>query len=424
MGKKVEPPRGMNDVLPLVASRKESMIRRLTPIYRQWGFSPIECPAMENLDRLLGSDGGDNEKLLFQVLKRGLEEKHYQAAIDNPKSLVDLGLRYDLTVPMARFYASNQGQLPSNCKFLQFGPVWRAERPQKGRFRQFMQWDADIVGTNAGLPEIELLLCSSEALAALGLSDFTIRINDRRLLRALIESVGIETDRYAEACITIDKLDKIGLDGVKQELLSREFSSNSVENLVEKLAWFIDGNITSLDEGLQKLDLKLEPSVLEQLQLVFNQVSQNISSGKLQFDPTLVRGMGYYTGQIFEVQYGEYGFSIAGGGRYDGMIGRFLNRDIPACGFSLGFDRILTVLTEENKWPEDQQQQKLLLLTQNDTLPQALQYANTLRNKDWDVSIELKIKNVKKQIEEYKSLGYSHFSFFNVDGEQDIKPIG
>jgi len=423
MAKKISPPRGMNDVLPVAAQRREALIRQLTPIYSKWGFMPIECPAMENIDRLMGSNGGDNEKLIFQVLRRGLDASDYERSLAEPGTLIDMGLRYDLTVPLARFYASNNSQLPRVCKFLQYGSVWRAERPQKGRFRQFMQWDADIIGAEEGLAEIELLLCTAEALAAIGLQGFVIRHNDRRILRALMNSVGITDDRHEEAFITIDKLDKIGIGGVEKEMLERNFSPNSVTQLVNKLAPFIHAKATSIEGGLDALNINLEDETRTVMSEVFNQVKANINGGSIVFDPTLVRGMGYYTGQIFEVEYEGYSFSIAGGGRYDGMIGRFLGKNVPACGFSLGFDRILTILTDKDMWPNTNKSEKLILLAQKNDISHALKRANTLRAEGWDVNLEFKAKNVKNQLLEYKAVGYSHFSIVDASGSSEIRVI-
>lgn len=412
----------MNDVLPVAAGRREDVIRTLTPIYAKWGFLPIETPAMEDIDRLVGSDGGDNVKLVFQVMRRGLRPESYQKALDDLKTLVDLGMRFDLTVPMARFYATNQSQLPRVSKFLQYGSVWRAERPQKGRFRQFMQWDADIVGAKEGLPEIELILCSSEALSALGLKGAVIRINDRRVLKALVHSVGIDEARHNEAFIIIDKLDKVGLEGIEKEMLEKDFGEEATQQLVNKLKPFLDQKVADIEEGLASLNIELDEEVKGALLTVFNEVKSNGVDCSIVFDPTLVRGMGYYTGQIFEVGFEDYSFSIAGGGRYDGMIGRFLGRDVPACGFSLGFDRILTILEDKDMWPDANQRKRMVLLVDKRDVSAGIKYAIELRQQDsTDVSIEIKAKNTKQQIEEYKKVGFTHFCMFNAQSPQESK---
>ena len=413
----------MNDVLPVSAQRREDIIRLLTPVYTKWGFAPIETPAMEKIERLIGSDGGDNEKLVFQVLRRGLEKKDYEQAVVEPKKIVDMGLRYDLTVPMARFYASNHANLPTVCKFLQYGSVWRAERPQKGRFRQFMQWDADIIGATEGLPEIQLLLCSSEALQALGFEGFTIRFNDRRVLKALVQSVGIEEARQDEAFVVIDKLDKVGIEGIEKEMSERGFEQEVIAQLVEKLSPFLHAKASSIESGLEQLKIDLDTETVETMKLVFNEVKNNASDFSIVFDPTLVRGMGYYTGQIFEIAYGGYSFSIAAGGRYDGMIGRFLGKDTPACGFSLGFDRIITILEDKGVWPSVNQRKKMVLLIQKKDLGEAIKYSRAQRNEACDISIELKAKNIKRQLEEFKSIGFTHFCLFDPSKTIEVNDL-
>jgi histidyl-tRNA synthetase len=423
MSKKVLPPRGMNDILPVDAQRRQEIIQTLIPVYAKWGFVPVDCPAMENIDRLIGSDGGDNEKLVFQVLRRGLDKSDYEAAIFEPLKMVDMGLRFDLTVPLARFYASNYNDLPKVSKFLQYGTVWRAERPQKGRFRQFMQWDADIVGDFEGLPEIEIILCTSEALLALGLSNFVVRFNDRRVLKALVDSVGIEPTRHSEAFVVIDKLDKIGIDGIKKEMEERGFNLASITKLIQKIAPFLVSKAESIESGLHQLQINLDDKTAETMKEVFDEVSRYTSNYSIVFDPTLVRGMGYYTGQIFEIEYGDYPFSIAGGGRYDGMIGRFLGRDIPACGFSLGFDRILTILNDKNIWPSNGERKKLVLLIEKESVSNALKHSYELRSQGWDVSIVLKVKNIKKQLEEYRAIGFSHFCILGNFDAIEIRSI-
>lgn len=423
MGKKTVPPRGMNDIPPQAAQRKEALIRQLIPVYNRWGFTSIETPAMEKIDRLIGSDGGDNEKLVFQVLRRGLDKDDFEQALTEPQHIVDMGLRYDLTVPLARFYATNHAALPQVCKFLQYGPVWRAERPQKGRFRQFTQWDADIVGASEGLPEIQLMLCSAEALKAVGLEGFTIRFNDRRVLKALVQAAGIEPSRHDEAFIVIDKLDKVGIEGIEQELEERGFAQDTVSHLVEKLTPFLNTKVDSLEQGLEQLGIALPEETLASLKLVFNEVKQHADHFSLVFDPTLVRGMGYYTGQIFEIEYEDYPFSIAGGGRYDGMIGRFLGKEIPACGFSLGFDRIITILNDKDSWSLEHQKKKVVLLAQKSDVHEALLFSQQLREQQCDVSLEFKAKNIKRQLEEFKAIGFTHFCLYNPANTPDIKEI-
>ena len=426
MSKQIFPPRGMNDSLPLDVQRKEEMIQAILPIYKRWGFVPIECPAIENIDRLVDSGGGDNEKLVFQILRRGLKKTDYEASVSDPSKLVDMGLRYDLTVPMSRFYATNHSRLPKVSKLLQYGSVWRAERPQKGRFRQFMQWDADVVGGSEGLPEIELILCTSEALLALGFNDFVVKINDRRVLKALVNTVGIPSLRHNEVFVIIDKLDKVGLPGIQKEMTDRGYDEQSLKKLIEKLSLFLDLKKLPIDECLDQLQINVEEKTIDMMKTVVNEVvnhSSVSSDYSIVFDPTLARGMGYYTGQIFEIEFDDYPFSIAGGGRYDGLINRFIGRDVPACGFSLGFDRIFGILNERDMWPSKTGQKKLLLLIANDDVRKALIGSSEFRAQGWDVSIAIKEKNVKRQVEEYKSIGFTHFSIFDAGNPIEVKDI-
>lgn len=409
MSNKVNPARGMKDTLPLETIRKNSVVEALESVYLKWGFLPIECPALENIDRLIGSGGGDNEKMVFQVLKRGISQEKLKSTSD-VTALVDLGLRYDLTVPLARFYASNAGKLPSRIKVLQSGAVWRAERPQKGRFRQFMQWDADIIGVEEGFPEIELICCTAEALRAIDLSGFRVRINDRRILSELVKSAGVAEDKVDSAFITIDKLDKIGIEGVKSELENRGMPQRSVGLIASKIEPFLSTECIDIQEGLEILGLDVSEDVVSSLYDVYNQVKDHADNWNYQitFDATLVRGMGYYTGQIFEIDYGDYSFSIAGGGRYDGMIGKYLGRDVPACGFSLGFDRILTILEEESRWPRNPTK-SLVVLASNEETSSAFSIAQDFRRKGWQVSVDRPDKNTRKQLETFRELGFTHF---------------
>lgn len=411
----------MNDILPQEAQQRAEVASILSRTYARWGFIPIECPAMETIDRLLSSEGGDNEKLIFQVLRRGLQQEDYAEAIADPSRLVDLGLRFDLTVPLARFYASNYMSIPKVSKLLQQGPVWRAERPQRGRYRQFMQWDADILGSEEGLAEIELISSTAEAILALGLDNFVVRFNDRRLLKALISSVGIETEASNEALILIDKLDKIGVAGIRKELSQRGFNSRSIQLLVQKIEPFIDSKAASIGAGLEQLQLDIESTIVTSMEQIFSEVLFHAKNYSIVFDPTLVRGMGYYTGPIFEIQVPGYSASIAGGGRYDGMIGRFLGKEVPACGLSLGFDRLVALLGD--KVITDSTHRKLLLLFAPEDARTALTQAAELRKQGWDVNAIHREKNTKKQIADYQVVGFTHFAILNPSGETTTHAI-
>jgi histidyl-tRNA synthetase len=294
MAQQINPPRGMRDFLPVEKAARDELLGKILASYRSFGFQEIETPALENIERLTSSDGGDNESLAFRVLKRG--EELEQALGQSADQLSDLGLRYDLTVPLTRFYATNQSKLPKVLKAIQTGPVWRAERPQKGRYRQFVQCDIDIIGDDTSLAEIEILNASLHALAGLGISTATIRVNHRELLSRSIEDLGVMPKDQARAMITIDKLDKIGIEGVCLELEDR-FNAE----VAAKAKTWLSGLAGNQD-------------VPEQLTQVFENLEIS-HPGKLRFDPTLVRGMGYYTGIIFEIEHPESGSSIGGGGR-------------------------------------------------------------------------------------------------------------
>ena len=330
MAKDVHPPRGMRDFLPADKSRRDNILTRIRETYLSHGFQEIETPAMEDLERLTSGQGGDNEKLAFRVMKRGEElERALGASANSTDGLADLGLRYDLTVPLTRYYATNRAKLPTVFKALQTGPVWRAERPQKGRYRQFVQCDIDIIGDASELAEIELLNASLDALAAIGLSDATIRVNHRVLLANLRDGLGVAEADRGQAMIIIDKLDKIFAEGVVAEL-GEKFGTLVAEAAAGWLA-----TLTG------QLDAPAE------LANIFAAVEARHGKGKLRFDPTLVRGMGYYTGPIFEIEHPGSGSSIGGGGRYDGMVGRWLGQDAPAVGISIGFERAVDLVAED-----------------------------------------------------------------------------
>jgi histidyl-tRNA synthetase len=326
MAKDVHPPRGMRDFLPLEKTRRDQVLTTIRETYLGHGFQEIETPALEDLERLTSGQGGDNEKLAFRVMKRGAELESALTANNGEDNLADLGLRYDLTVPLTRYYATNRAKLPTVFKALQTGPVWRAERPQKGRYRQFVQCDIDIIGDASILAEIELLNASLDALTAIGLTDATIRVNHRVLLANLLEQLGVPEAGKGSAMITIDKLDKIAAEGVVAEL-AEKFNAGVAERAE---AWLnaIAGDLPIPGE----------------LQEIFSAIEARFGAGRLRFDPTLVRGMGYYTGTIFEIEHPESGSSIGGGGRYDGMVGRWLGTDAPAVGISIGFERAVELV--------------------------------------------------------------------------------
>ncbi|MBD9267486.1 MAG: histidine--tRNA ligase, partial [[Ruminococcus] torques] len=345
MALKKKPVTGMKDMMPAEMEVRDYVIGLIKETYKTFGFSSMETPCVEHIENLCSKQGGDNEKLIFKILKRG--EKLKLDTAKEEADLVDGGLRYDLTVPLSRYYANHANELPSPFKALQMGNVWRADRPQRGRFRQFMQCDIDILGEPSNLAEIELILATTALLGKLDFKNFTIRINDRRFLKAMAAYSGFKEEDYDSVFITLDKMDKIGLDGVAEELAKEGYAKESIDKYlglfrgVEEAGNGIDGicYIAKTLEGFLEEDV--EKNLLEIINSV-NAAKQ--ADFKLVFDPTLVRGMSYYTGTIFEIAMPELGAACGGGGRYDKMVGKFTGQDVPACGFSIGFERIVLLL--------------------------------------------------------------------------------
>jgi histidyl-tRNA synthetase len=341
------PARGMRDLLPADVAVRDHVLESISAVYRRFGYQRIETPALEHIDRLSSGEGGDNEKLIFEVLRRGLPP---EVPPGTPlRELVDLGLRYDLTVPLTRFYGNNHASLPMPFRSLQVGPVWRADRPQRGRYRQFYQCDIDMIGEPTVLAEAELIEATSEALAAIGLAGTTIRLSDRRFLAALAADCGVPGDSRDEFFITLDKLDKIGWSGVRSELLEIGLDGAQVSAVEKKTQELADVSADRLADALAESVPSLAAPVIEDLSATAESLDRLARVRPLawQFDPTLVRGMGYYTGQVFEIIHPEMSGSVAGGGRYDKLIGRSLGHDVPACGFSIGFERIVDLLSRD-----------------------------------------------------------------------------
>jgi histidyl-tRNA synthetase len=337
----------MRDLLPADVAVRDHVLESISAVYRRYGYQRIETPALENIARLSSGEGGDNEKLIFEVLRRGLPPA--VAAGTPVRELVDLGLRYDLTVPLTRFYGNNQAALPLPFRSLQVGPVWRADRPQRGRYRQFYQCDIDMIGEPTVLAEAELIEATTEALAAIGLTGTTVRLSDRRFLGALAAACGVPEAAQDSFFIIVDKLDKIGWDGVRAELLAAGFDAAQVAAAVDKIQGLTDVPADRLAFALAESVPGLDAAVAEDLAAVADALAQLAKERPVswQFDPTLVRGMGYYTGQVFEIIHPEMSGSVAGGGRYDKLIGRSFGQDVPACGFSIGFERIVDLLSGE-----------------------------------------------------------------------------
>jgi len=399
------PVRGARDITPEEMQLRDRVENSILEIYKQHGFYHIETPAIENLDLLLASQGGDNVKMLFTILKRG--EKLKPTETSQVEDLCDMGLRFDLTLPLSRFYSNHAHQLESPFKAIQIGNVFRAERPQKGRFRSFKQMDIDIIGDGTHQAEIELIDTTAKALESVGFKDFTVKINDRKLLSAFIVSKGFKEEDIESICISLDKLDKIGPDAVAAELTDKGYATDVSEKFVEEVA-----SVTL--ESLADLNADAVAELKEILEVI-----TDLAKGVYQitFDFTLIRGMGYYTGPIFEVAYGPYGYSIAGGGRYDNMIGKYAKNSEPAVGFSIGFERIIQILMEEQGKGFDEQQRLVVFYTPGQhPLNQVIPFADTLREKGFIVNIVAQKKKFGKQIQYYQDKHYTGMTVFGRDG--------
>jgi histidyl-tRNA synthetase len=409
MANTVNPPRGMRDFLPADKARREHALGVIRAGYAAQGFDEIETPVMEDASRLHSGLGGDNEKLAFGILRRGLSADAVAelAAVGNLEGLTDLGLRFDLTVPLARFYASHRAALPNVFKSVQIAPVWRAERPQKGRYRQFVQCDIDIIGEPGAIAEIELITATIATLDALGLTGCAIRINHRAILRSLIASWGVAEADYERAMITIDKEDKIGVEGVVAELVDLGLVDDSASQTVAESLSGLPDDGWNLDRGVVPPPAWLDTDAYRQLHEIRDAVAAVAPGTPLVFSHNLVRGMGYYTGAIFEIQHPELGYSLGGGGRYDGMIGRFLGTDVPAVGFSLGFERIVDLITV----PEDRRTDGIVLVYDRDVEPATLLRIKTqLVGSGARVRLERRVKNLKPLLERLADAGYTRFA--------------
>ena len=406
---------GMKDILPKEMELREYLLGIIQSSYKSYGFNRIETPALEDISNLTGGQGGDNEKLIFKILKRG--EKLNLETAKKENDLVDAGLRYDLTVPLARYYANNSDKLISPFKSLQIGSVWRAERPQKGRFRQFTQCDIDILGDATNAAEIELILATTGVLSKLcPKNKFTLRINDRNILSALVRASGIEEKDMSAVFIILDKLDKIGIEGVKKELTQLGIDKEKVENyiaIINKLESSTD-NKFKLEFIRENTKEFLPADCIDGLLTIINVVEEcKTADFNIIFDASLVRGMGYYTGTIFEVSMEGFSGSVAGGGRYDKVIGKFSSKEVPACGFSIGFERIVTILTEENFEPEKEPVKKAYLYEKglNDSaFIDILHKAKEDRKKGLTVLVTAMNKNKKFQKEQLSLQGYTEFT--------------
>ena len=393
MALKKKPVTGMKDVMPAEMEIRDYLIGLIKDTYKTFGFQSMETPCVEHIENLCSKQGGDNEKLIFKILKRGEKLKIDEAKEEN--DLVDGGLRYDLTVPLARYYSNHANELPSPFKALQIGSVWRADRPQKGRFRQFVQCDIDILGEASNLDEIELILATTAMLGKLDFKNFTVCINDRNILKSMAAYSGFKEEDYDEVFIVLDKMDKIGPEGVEAELIEMGYTSESVKtylSLFDEVASDVSG-VRYLKE---KLGDYLSDETADGLELIMSSVeAAKECDFKLQFTPTLVRGQSYYTGTIFEVTMDDFGGSVAGGGRYDKMIGKFTGQDTPACGFSIGFERIVMLLLENGYKVPGGRQKKAYLLEKK--LPkEAMLKVLALAKADREAGRQVLIVNMKK----------------------------
>lgn len=408
-----KPVNGMKDIMPEEMQIRDYVMGVIRETYGKFGFTPIETPCMENIGNLSSKQGGENEKLIFKILKRGAQLDLETASTE--ADVVDFGMRYDLTVPLVRYYANHANELPSPFKALQMGNVWRADRPQKGRYRQFMQCDIDILGEESNLAEIELILATTTTLGNLGFKDFEIRINDRRILKAMAAYSGFGEEDYDNIFITLDKMDKIGIEGVERELTEAGYDSGNVDRY---LALFKEMNASG--DTLAFIEEKMTGFLDEAVKAGFREIIESVNATKgdcfkLVFDPTLVRGMSYYTGTIFEIAMPELGASCGGGGRYDKMVGRFTGKDVPACGFSIGFERIILILMESGfKVPN--QSKKVAYLIEKGVSGEALcaiiAEAQKERQSGAQVLVARMNKNKKFQKEQLTAEGYEEFVEF------------
>ena len=419
MALKKKPVTGMKDILPAEMQIRDYVMNLIKETYRGFGFSSIETPCVEHIENLTSKQGGDNEKLIFKILKRG--EKLNVAEAQTESDVVDGGLRYDLTLPLSRYYANNSASLPMPFKALQMGSVWRADRPQRGRFRQFVQCDIDILGDPTFMAEIELILATTTLLGKVGFKNFKVRINDRRILKAMAAYCGFPEDKYDLVFIILDKMDKIGMDGVAKELEESGFSKESIAKCVE-----IFENTTNDLQGLayckEKMADVMEEGVAENLETIITNVENTTTTSfDMIFDPTLVRGMSYYTGTIFEIEMEGFSGSVAGGGRYDEMIGKFTGNKTCACGFSIGFERIVTILMENGYTIPNEKEKKAYLVEKkasNELLSKVLKRAMEERAEGKQVLVSQMNKNKRFQKEQLTAEGYTEIKEIFFDTEE------
>ena len=413
MALKKKPVTGMKDILPAEMAVREYVMNQIRETYGGFGFNSIETPCVEHIENLTSKQGGDNEKLIFKIMKRGDKLRLDTAETEN--DLADSGLRYDLTVPLCRYYSNNAATLPAPFKALQMGSVWRADKPQRGRFRQFVQCDIDILGDPTRLAEIELILATTTLLGKVGFKGYHVRINDRNILKGMASYCGFPEESFDQVFIILDKMDKIGMEGARAELLEAGYEKEKIDRY---LALF--GSVTPDAAGVRSLGETLkdvmDPELAENLAAIMDSVNSIATSQfDIIFDPTLVRGMSYYTGTIYETQVDGFPGSVGGGGRYDKMIGKFTGMETPACGFSIGFERIITILMEEGFTVPGSTEKKAFLIEKGvsaDVMTAAIQEAMDERAKGVCVLVSQMNKNKKFQKENLQKEGYTEFKEF------------
>lgn len=411
---KITSVKGTNDYLPNEVEIRDYLQERILSVYKENGFEHIITPAIEDIENLDKSDGGENLNLIFKIMKRGDKlDKALASGVTaaNENELADMGLRYDLTLPLSRYYANNKDKLTLPMKCIQIDRVYRAERPQKGRLREFIQCDIDIIGSESTDSEIELILTTTKALDAIGLKNYKVKLNDRRLLRAVLQSFGFAENDLDSVCITFDKMDKIGLTGVVEELTEKGFAKDAVDNFEKFLS---EGDFT-LESLKSCLDDKTPAESLEHIIDTVNELTGN--AFELVFDLSLVRGQGYYTGTVFEVESIDFKGAVAGGGRYDHLIGKFLNEDIPAVGFSIGFERIFGILMN-NGISIEQRADKIAVVYEDGQLKDAVKAADALRAQGKIASLYIKPKKLGKFLNKLEERGYD--GFLNVGVSEEV----
>ncbi len=416
MALKKKPVTGMKDILPGEMQVREYVMNQIRETYGGFGFHSIETPCVEHIENLTSKQGGDNEKLIFKIMKRG--EKLNLETVQVENDLVDSGLRYDLTVPLSRYYSNNAASLPAPFKSLQMGSVWRADRPQKGRFRQFVQCDIDILGDSTRLAEIELILATTTLLGKIGFKGYTVRINDRNILKGMAAFCGFPEEAYDQVFIILDKMDKIGNEGVAKELAEAGYDEEHIKKYLSlfETATPDAAGVRTLGTVLKDV---MDQEQAENLAAIIDSVGQiSTSQFHIVFDPTLVRGMSYYTGTIFEIQVEGFPGSVGGGGRYDKMIGKFTGMDTPACGFSIGFERIITILMEEGFTVPGKEDKVAFLIEKGvsgDVMNEAIKEAMEKRAEGVTVLVSQMNKNKKFQKESLQKEGYTTFKEFYRD---------